>query len=152
MKIEPLLFLNSGLDDIDKLVQLFDQYMMFYGQPSDQERYKSYLVERLTNNEATIYIALNDASESIGFVLNYTSFSSVSLGRVVVLNDLYVVPSERKKGVAKALIDCSIKLAKDTGAVRVDLSTAKTNTNAQALYEQLGFQKNTAYYSYSFRV
>lgn len=152
MKIEPLLFLNSGLDDIDKLVQLFDQYMMFYGQPSDQKRYKAYLIERLTKNEATIYLALNEKSESIGFVLNYQTFSSVSQGRVIVLNDLYVVPSERKKGIAKALIDCSIKLAKNTGAVRVDLGTAKTNTHAQVLYEQLGFKKDTEYYSYSFSV
>lgn len=140
------------LTDIDQLVPLFDQYMIFYGQPSDQERYKAYLIERITNNEATIFLAHSDASESIGFVLSYQTFSSVSLGRVIVLNDLYVVPSERKKGVAKALIDCSIKLAKEIGALRVDLGTAKTNNNAQALYEQLGFQKDTEYYSYSLKM
>jgi ribosomal protein S18 acetylase RimI-like enzyme len=138
-----------ALSDIDKLVPLFDQYMVFYGQPSDPERYKVYLIERLRNNEATVYHAFNEELESIGFVLNYQTFSSVSLGRIVVLNDLFVVPGARRKGVAKALIECAVNLAKKTGSVRVDLGTAKTNSKAQALYEQLGFEKDTEYYSYS---
>jgi ribosomal protein S18 acetylase RimI-like enzyme len=141
-----------ALSDIDKLVPLFDQYMVFYGQPSDPERYKVYLIERLINNEATVYHAFNEELESIGFVLNYQTFSSVSLGRIVVLNDLFVVPAARQKGVAKALIECSFNLAEETGSVRVDLGTAKTNSNAQALYEQLGFEKDTEYFSYSFSV
>jgi ribosomal protein S18 acetylase RimI-like enzyme len=141
-----------ALPDIDKLVPLFDQYMVFYGQPSDQEKYKAYLFERINNNEATVYLALDKESEAIGFVLNYQTFSSVSLGRIVVLNDLFVVPAARQKGVAKALIECSVNLAKETGSVRVDLGTAKTNSNAQGLYEQLGFEKDTKYYSYSLSV
>jgi len=141
-----------ALPDIDKLVPLFDQYMVFYGQPSDQEKYKAYLLERINNNEATVYLALDKESEAIGFVLNYQTFSSVSLGRIVVLNDLFVVPAARQKGVAKALIECSVNLAKETGSVRVDLGTAKTNSNAQALYEQLGFEKDTEYFSYSLSV
>jgi|TARA_B110000008_G_C16534831_1_gene389693 ribosomal protein S18 acetylase RimI-like enzyme len=141
-----------ALSDIDKLVPLFDQYMVFYGQPSDQEKYKAYLLERINNKEATVYLALDKESEAIGFVLNYQTFSSVSLGRIVVLNDLFVVPAARQKGVAKALIECSFNLAEETGSVRVDLGTAKTNSNAQALYEQLGFEKDTEYFSYSFSV
>ena len=141
-----------ALSDIDKLVPLFDQYMVFYGQPSDQEKYKAYLLERINNKEATVYLALDKESEAIGFVLNYQTFSSVSLGRIVVLNDLFVVPAARRKGVAKALIECAVNLAKETGSVRVDLGTAKTNSNAQALYEQLGFEKDTEYFSYSFSV
>jgi ribosomal protein S18 acetylase RimI-like enzyme len=141
-----------ALSDIDKLVPLFDQYMVFYGQPSDQEKYKAYLLERINNKEATVYLALDKESEAIGFVLNYQTFSSVSLGRIVVLNDLFVVPAARQKGVAKALIECAVNLAKKTGSVRVDLGTAKTNSKAQALYEQLGFEKDTEYYSYSLSV
>ena len=35
------------------------------------------------------------------------------------------------------------------GALRLDLSTARTNTRAQALYESLGWQRDDAYLVYN---
>ena len=136
----------EGLDD---LVELFDQYMVFYKQPSAPEKYREYLAERLQNNEATVFVAYSLDNEPVGFVLNYHSFSSVSLGKVLVLNDLFVVPSYRKQGVANNLIDSSVNLAERIGAIRVDLATAKDNFSAQALYEKIGFVKGSQYFSYS---
>ncbi|MBV1870345.1 MAG: GNAT family N-acetyltransferase [Gammaproteobacteria bacterium] len=137
---------------INDLLGLFDQYMVFYKQPSAPEKYKNYLLQRISNNEATIYVAYNDNKTPVGFVLNYQSFSSVSQGKTVILNDLFVCPKNRKKGIATQLIACSVALAKEVGAVRVNLATAKDNVSGQALYEKLGFIKDTAYFSYSFSV
>ncbi|RKF20491.1 GNAT family N-acetyltransferase [Alginatibacterium sediminis] len=136
-------------DEIDDLLTVFDQYMVFYQQRSDPAKYKRYLSERLSNQEATVFIAYNPKHEPVGFVLNYHCFSSVSLGKVIVLNDLFVIESHRQQGIANRLIDCAIDLAKSTGSIRVDLSTAKTNSTAQALYEKLGFVKDQDYLNYS---
>ena len=133
----------------DDLVGLFDQYMVFYKKPSSPVQYKKYLAERIENNEATIFIAYDDTGSAIGFSLNYYSFSSVSQGKVIVLNDLFVSPDQRKKGVAKALISSSLNLAKEVGAIRVNLVTAKDNVTAQSLYEKIGFIKDNDYFSYS---
>ncbi|WP_417226447.1 GNAT family N-acetyltransferase [Amphritea sp.] len=141
-----------SIEALDDLVTLFDQYMVFYQQPSAPEKYSKYLHERLSNNEATVFIAYSAESDPVGFVLNYHSFSSVSLGKVIVLNDLFVLPSQRQKGVASGLIDSSIQLAKSTGSVRVDLGTAKDNYSAQSLYEKMGFVKDTEFFSYSLAV
>ncbi len=143
---------NISAEDLDDLVMLFDQYMVFYKQPSAPNVYRKYLNERLKNDEATVFIAYSLENEPVGFVLNYHTFSSVSLGKVIVLNDLFVSSSHRKQGIANRLIDCSINLAKSTGAIRVDLGTAKDNFSAQALYEKIGFAKDTDYFSYSFSV
>lgn len=140
---------RSSLEQLDELTMLFDQYMGFYKQPSSPQKYRKYLSERLQNNEATAYIAYSLDNEPVGFVLNYHSFSSVSLGKIIVLNDLFVVASHRKKGVANKLIDCSINLAKSTGSIRVDLATAKDNLFAQRLYEKIGFVKDAEYFSYN---
>jgi ribosomal protein S18 acetylase RimI-like enzyme len=143
---------NISTEELDDLVMLFDQYMVFYKQPSAPNKYHEYLNERLKNNEATIFIAYSLEKEPLGFVLNYHSFSSVSLGKVIVLNDLFVASSHRKQGIASRLIDCSINLAKRTGSIRVDLSTAKDNLSAQPLYEKIGFIKDTEYFSYSLTI
>ncbi|MAY43627.1 MULTISPECIES: GNAT family N-acetyltransferase [unclassified Neptuniibacter] len=138
-----------SIAELDDLVTLFDQYMVFYKQPSALQKHRDYLNERLANDEASVFIAYNVDEEPAGFVLNYHTFSSVSLGKVIVLNDLFVVPSHRQQGIANSLINCSIELAKSTGSIRVDLATAHDNLSAQALYEKMGFIKDTEYFSYS---
>jgi len=135
--------------NLNDLVPLFDQYMVFYEQPSDPDRYRAYLEKRLSNDEAVVY-SYYEGAEAIGFVLNYRSFSSVSLGKIVVLNDLFVVPSARARGIGEALIKHTFEFAKSLGAVRVDLGTAKTNTTAQGLYEKLGFVRDNDFFSYSY--
>ena len=143
---------QASLEELNDLVSLFDQYMVFYKQPSAPQKYRPYLGERLMNNDATVFIAYNKAGEAMGFVLNYHSFSSVSLGKVMILNDLFIDPAYRRQGLANELIHRVVREAKNTGAIRVDLNTAQDNFSAQALYEKLGFVKDTEYFSYRLAV
>jgi len=143
---------NISMEELDDLVMLFDQYMVFYKQPTAPNKYREYLSERLKNKEATVFIAYSSEKEPVGFVLNYHSFSSVSLGKIIVLNDLFVAPAHRKQGIANRLINCSIDLARRTGSIRVDLSTAGDNLSAQSLYEKIGFIKDAKYLAYSLAV
>ncbi|HEY2437588.1 MAG TPA: GNAT family N-acetyltransferase [Solirubrobacteraceae bacterium] len=55
------------------------------------------------------------------------------------LAELYVTPSERGRGLGRALMETSIALARDSGADRIELGTADTDLAARALYESLGF-------------
>ena len=143
---------KASLEELNDLVSLFDQYMVFYKQPSAPQKYRPYLGERLMNNDATVFIAYNKGGEAMGFVLNYHSFSSVSLGKIMILNDLFIDPAYRRQGLANELIHRVVREAKNTGAIRVDLNTAQDNFSAQALYEKLGFVKDTEYFSYRLAV
>lgn len=67
------------VENIDKLVPLFDQYMVFYKKPSAPDKYQQYLAERIRNNDATGFIAFNTHNKAVGFVLHYHAFSSSSL-------------------------------------------------------------------------
>ena len=152
MNIKHIATVDIDEAELDDLVMLFDQYMVFYQRPSAPDNYRSYLAERLQNNEASVFIAYSDTQEAAGFVLNYHTFSSVALGQILVLNDLFVAPAYRSSGVATSLIEQSIQLAKTTGAVRVDLATGIDNVSAQALYEKLGFAIDTEFFAYSLTV
>lgn len=59
--------------------------------------------------------------------------------KTYILNELYVLNSERKQGVATMLINKVLELAKNENCGRVSLSTAKDNP-AQFLYEEIGFK------------
>jgi len=141
---------KASLEDLDQLTNMFDKYLVFYKRPSNITKHKSYLKERIENNEAIIYLAFEDKTEAkaIGFTLIYTTFSSVLLSKMLILNDLYVDSSVRKNGVGEKLILQTIALAKELGIELVRLRTAKNNVIAQSLYYKMGFLRDK--YSYTF--
>ncbi len=57
------------------------------------------------------------------------------------LEDLFVEPGARRRGVADALVRLALKLAAERGARRVELDTSESNTAARALYERHGFSE-----------
>ena len=142
--------ITASLENLNQITSLFDQYMVFYGKESNIEKHREFIRSRLLYDESTIFLALNNENQPAGFVQNYYCFSSVSLGRIVILNDLFVVPKFRKQGIAEKLIRKTFDHAAAIGAVRVDLGTEKTNTTAQKIYERIGFIKEEDFYNYSY--
>jgi ribosomal protein S18 acetylase RimI-like enzyme len=57
------------------------------------------------------------------------------------LAELYVIPSRRRQGLGRALMEAAIDLARERGADYMDLGTAETDVAARALYESLGFSR-----------
>jgi ribosomal protein S18 acetylase RimI-like enzyme len=55
------------------------------------------------------------------------------------LQELYVVPALRGRGIGRALLEATIELARAAGAGGLDLNTGATDTAARALYESAGF-------------
>lgn len=130
--------------DAEALAPLFDSYRRFYGQPSNLERARAFLTDRLRRGESSVFIACV-GDRFAGFVQLFPSFSSVSLAPTFVLNDLYVASDYRRCGIGRALIAAAVACATEAGAVRISLSTAVTNSAAQALYEAVGWSKQTDY-------
>lgn len=126
---------------------LFDAYRVYYEQSSDLQGAENFIAERLNKRESVIYIAL-DGGRPVGFTQLYPFFTSVGMKRAWVLNDLFVVEEYRSRGVGRALIAAARELAQSTSAKWIMLQTYTSNVNAQALYEKLGFEKDTSSYYY----
>ncbi|WGV23589.1 GNAT family N-acetyltransferase [Halotia branconii] len=137
-------------EHLEGLTVLFDQYRVFYQQTSDLESAKKFLDERLQNRDSVIFVA-NDQGDLVGFTQLYPSFSSVSMKRVWILNDLFVQEVHRNKGVARLLMEAAENYAKQSKAVRVVLSTQILNSAAQELYESRGYLKDEEFYHYALR-
>ncbi|MFE4810143.1 GNAT family N-acetyltransferase [Peribacillus simplex] len=138
---------KATLHELESLTELFDLYRVFYEQASDPGRGREFLRERLTNGESVVFMAY-DEGNPIGFVQLYPSFSSVSMMRSWVLNDLFVKESARKKGFGEELLNAAITFARETGAKGVSLETGKDNVNAQKLYEKIGFVRESNHFYY----
>lgn len=136
---------QAVLADLDALSVLFDGYRQFYEQDSDVAAARQFLTERFNHGESVLFIA-HDGGEPIGFTQLYPSFSSVSLGRIFIVNDLFVSESARGKGAGSQLLSAAVQFAKAVGAIRLALSTAHTNTTAQALYEAKGWKRDDDFF------
>lgn len=55
------------------------------------------------------------------------------------LQELYVVPPLRGRGIGRALLEATIEASREAGATGIDLNTGETDTAARALYESFGF-------------
>lgn len=55
------------------------------------------------------------------------------------LEELYVAPEQRGRGIGRALLEETIEAARAAGAARIELGTSETDTAAIALYESCGF-------------
>ena len=136
--------MRATLADLDALATLFDGYRVFYKQASDPALARAFIEERLRLDESIIFIARDGGShEALGFTQLYPMFSSVAARRIWVLNDLFVAPAARKRGVARALMDRARDFATEKGALRLILETAEDNRAAQALYESLGYVRES---------
>ncbi|MGB3614774.1 MAG: GNAT family N-acetyltransferase [Elainellaceae cyanobacterium] len=139
---------QANLTHLDTLAVLFDQYRVFYQQPPNLQGAKAFLSDRLKTGDSVIFLALNGET-ALGFTQLYPSFSSVAMQPIWILNDLYVEAQHRSQGVASALMDAAETYARQTGAVRVALSTQTSNSAAQALYQSRGYQQDAEFYHYA---
>ena len=150
---------RASTADVDRIAPLFDAYRVFYGQRSDVEAARAFLADRFERNESVVLVGVVSGSgsrsqqeEVAGFAQLYPSFSSVSMGPIVILNDLFVTPEWRSRGVGRLLIEETARHAAREGAIRVEIATQHTNTSARRLYETLGFVADTEFVHLSLTV
>ncbi|MEK5642173.1 MULTISPECIES: GNAT family N-acetyltransferase [Paenibacillus] len=140
---------EAGLEDLHELAAIFDLYRIFYGQETDVEGAAAFLFERMEHRESVILIAEDVKQGRIaGFTQLYPVFSSISMKRSYILNDLYIREQYRKQGIARLLLEAAKRYAKLARAKGLSLSTAVTNVRAQQLYEQSGYVRDEQFIHY----
>ncbi|WP_237413644.1 GNAT family N-acetyltransferase [Acinetobacter nectaris] len=137
--------------DVYDLAELFNAYRVFYKQASNFLAAYQFIEARLKNKDAEFIIYKNNENKVVGFIQLYPIFSSISMKKAWILNDLYVHAEFRRQGIAEFLMKGAIDLAQQTDAKFLMLETCVTNKSAQSLYKKMGFteDKETLFLSYS---
>jgi len=148
METQNIFVRRASLADVDLVAPLFDAYLEFYEQTPDLALARTFLRERLEQDQSVIFLALRSDGSAVGFTQLYPSFSSARAQRIFILNDLFVDPGVRRRGVGQRLLDAAADFGRSAGAIRLTLSTAHANTAAQALYEAHGWRRDEIFRSY----
>ena len=135
-------------DDLSSLATLFDLYRQFYECPADLDAATNWIQHNIEAQRSIIFTA-DTGSELLGFTQLYPALCSVDLVEYYVLYDLYVLERARRQGVAKALMNAASEWAREQGAARLDLETARDNGAGQALYRSLGYTLDEVFLKFS---
>lgn len=142
---------RAGLDDVEELAPLFDEYRSYYGQASNLEAARAFLQARLHNEESVIFAAAagEGADKRIyGLAQLYPTFSSITIQPEWILNDLFVTEEQRGRGLGTLLLEGVRGFAQGTGAKGLTLTTLTQNTGAQRLYEAQGYIRDETFFTY----
>ena len=141
---------QATLEHLDLLTPLFIKYREFYGELPFPDSSRKFLETRLKRKESVIYLALaDDEDKLLGYCQLFPSYSSLSLKRVWILNDIFVAEDARRMLVADRLLQTAKQMAKDTNAVRMRVATSVSNEVAQKTYESIGFREDTVFKNYT---
>jgi GNAT superfamily N-acetyltransferase len=128
---------QAEVDDAADAAQLLHDFNTEYedftpGVPALAER----LRELLADGAITVLLA---GDPPLGLALFRTRPSLWSKAADVYLEELYVVPEQRGKGLGRALLEAAIDAARAAGADHFELTTGEDDAAARALYASCGF-------------
>ena len=129
--------------DLGELLPLMRAYCDFYGaDPSDEALLELARTLIADPDREGVQLLARDAGEPLGFATIYWSWATTRAVRIGVMNDLYVAPAARGKGVADELIRACVEECRKHGASRLTWQTARDNERAQRVYERIGAERS----------
>jgi len=132
-------------DQLDELLPLIAAYQRFYEvEDVDDERNRAFFSRFVAPSEDGMLVGAWHDGAPLGYTCLYWTFTSLVPAEIVLMNDLYVVPEARGKGVGRALIEASAEIARERGAHHLQWVTAPDNETAQRLYDSTGARREAS--------
>ena len=138
---------RAAPDDAAPLAELFDAYREFYRMPSDPAGSRRFVDERLAAS-VTQFLVARDNGEIAGFAHLLPSFDTLAMRPTWILEDFFIRPAARRRGIGGSLLAAVDAFARETHAARLSLTTAHGNRTAQRLYERHGWAPDEHFRQY----
>jgi len=135
--------------DVPVLVGLIHDLAAYEREPDAVEVDDAMLAQVLFADSPVAFATVaEDAGEVLGMTIHFLNFSTWT-GRVgIYLEDFYVRPEHRGRGVGRALLASLARTAGDRGYARIDWSVLDWNEPALGFYRSIGARPMTGWTGY----
>lgn len=86
--------------------------------------------------------------KAIGYAIWFETYSSFLALPTLYLEDVFVLPDYRQRGIGRALLQQCIREAHDRGCGRMEWTCLDWNQRAQVVYERLGARRLSEWFLY----
>ena len=135
------------VDDVDAIAELFVEDMTDLGMDTSMDAMRG-LVESIVEDlqssdpQCVCWVARPGESQPpCGVVLANFNWSLKFGGRALWIEEMYVTPAHRRRGIGRALVDRVLDYAEAHGFHGIDLEAYQGNTSASVLYRTMGFHR-----------
>ncbi|MDR7076906.1 GNAT superfamily N-acetyltransferase [Neobacillus niacini] len=142
---------QANIQDLPKIVPIFDSYREYFKQVKDPVMVERFLFEKFEHLDSVIFIA-EQQNEVIGFAQLYPIFSSLTLQRVWLLNDFFIAEEFRNCGVGTQLFARVKEFALITKSKGIELSVEHTNIKAWEFWGKQGFKQDEEFRYYFYKL
>jgi GNAT superfamily N-acetyltransferase len=143
VKLAPMAFPGSSLRiaavaDAPVLADLLDRFNREYAEATPGLVVLSARLERLLVGENVFALLAGDPA--VGLALVTLRPNVWSSGPVALLDELYVVPSERGRGIGTALLKAVEEECRTRGSALLEINVDGQDTDARRFYERHGYR------------
>lgn len=125
--------------DVDSLVQLIRDLAEYERSPASATIDSDQLRTALFCPSPTVFAHVaEEDGRIVGMAIWYLSFSTWTGRTGIALEDLYVRPGDRARGIGRALVRRLAAIAHQSGYGRLDWSVLRWNEPALGFYRSLG--------------
>jgi GNAT superfamily N-acetyltransferase len=144
-----LLIRPAGATDVPVIAELIRGLARFEKLEHEVTMTEERLAENLfgRHSYAETLIA-EEASVPVGFALFFHNFSTFLAQPGIYLEDLFVLPGHRGRGIGRALLKHLAQVAVERGCGRLEWSVLDWNRDAIDFYERLGARPNSEWTVY----
>jgi ribosomal protein S18 acetylase RimI-like enzyme len=131
--------------DLDALMRLATAFRDHLEQstPSDAD-FRQSIAMLLKDTGTEFFLACDALRAALGYVQSRYRYSVWTSALEAEIEDVFVVPEARQRGVGLRLMAFAIAHAIDRGCRSIGLNTNERNEGALALYQRLGFRAERA--------
>jgi ribosomal protein S18 acetylase RimI-like enzyme len=128
---------RAGVEDAPEVARLLHDFNVEYSEPTPGVGELTETIARLLGEDEIAVLLAGGGPDGLSLFRFRPGIWSA--GDETYLQELYVVPPLRGRGIGRALLEKTIEVARERGSDGIDLNTGETDTAARALYESMGF-------------